>query len=54
MRKILLECGAGAAVLYFATLIVVSLSWPGYSHVTQYASELGTAARRDEARGRAG
>jgi len=44
MRKILLQCGAGAAVLYFATLIVASLTWPGYSHVTQYASELGTTA----------
>lgn len=43
-RKILLGCGVGAAVLYFATLIVASLTWTGYSHVTQLASELGSAA----------
>lgn len=44
MQKILLGCGAAASVLYFATLIGASLTWPGYSHVTQYASELGSAA----------
>jgi hypothetical protein len=44
MRKLLLECGVGAAILYFASLIIASLTWPGYSHVTQYASELGSAA----------
>jgi len=43
MRKLLLACGAGASALYFATLIGASLTWPGYSHVTQYASELGSA-----------
>lgn len=43
MRRILLGCGAAASVLYFATLIGASLTWPGYSHVTQYASELGSA-----------
>lgn len=41
MRRILLGCGVLASALYFATLIGASLSWPGYSHVTQYASELG-------------
>ncbi len=44
MRKILLGCGHGAAVLYFATVIAASLTWPGYSQVTQFASELGSAA----------
>lgn len=44
MRGILLNCGAAASALYFITLIAASLTWPGYSHVTQYASELGSAA----------
>lgn len=39
-----LLCGAIAAGLYFATVVIASLTWPGYSHVTQYASELGSAA----------
>lgn len=30
-------------VFYYAALIGGSLTYPGYSHVTQYASELGTA-----------
>jgi len=28
-------------VLYFGTLLVAAATWPGYSHVTRYASELG-------------
>lgn len=39
-----LFCGIIAAGLYFATAIIASLTWPGYSHVTQYVSELGSAA----------
>ena len=31
-------------VFYYIGLIGGSLLWPGYSHVTQYASELGSAA----------
>lgn len=31
-------------ILYFGTLLVAAATWPGYSHVTQYASELGSAA----------
>lgn len=31
-------------VLYFGTLLVAASTWTGYSHVTQYASELGSAA----------
>lgn len=31
-------------VFYYVALIGGSLTWPGYSHVTQYASELGSAA----------
>lgn len=33
-----------APVFYYVALIGGSLLWPGYSHVTQYASELGSAA----------
>lgn len=39
-----LYCGATGAALYFISLIVASLTWPGYSHVRQYVSELGSAA----------
>jgi len=31
-------------LLYFGTLFAAAATWPGYSHVTQYASELGSAA----------
>ena len=31
-------------ILYFGTLLVAASTWTGYSHVTQYASELGSAA----------
>jgi hypothetical membrane protein len=44
MTRVLLRSGVAAPVLYFATLIAASLTWPGYSHVTQYVSELGSAA----------
>lgn len=37
----LLPLGIAVPLLYFGTLIVASLTWPGYSHVTRYASELG-------------
>jgi hypothetical membrane protein len=33
-----------APVFYYVALIGGSLLWPGYSHVTQYASELGSSA----------
>ena len=33
-----------APIFYYVALIGGSLLWPGYSHVTQYASELGSAA----------
>jgi hypothetical membrane protein len=35
--------GVMVPVLYYTALIGTSLFWPGYSHVTQYASELGSA-----------
>lgn len=43
MTRTLLRCGIAAPILYFATVIATSLTWPGYSHVTQYVSELGSA-----------
>ena len=33
-----------APLFYYVALIGGSLLWPGYSHVTQYASELGSSA----------
>lgn len=38
--------GTAVPLLYFGTLLLSSLFYPGYSHVTQYASELGSAAAR--------
>src|SRR5262245_28180139 len=42
-ERALLIAGVLVPVLYYAALIGTSLFWPGYSHVTQYASELGSA-----------
>ena len=41
-----LRFGILVPVLYFGTLLVSSLLYPGYSHVRQYASELGSATAR--------
>jgi hypothetical membrane protein len=38
-----LPLGIIVPVLYFGTLLVAASTWPGYSHVTRYASELGSA-----------
>lgn len=43
MDRALLKAGVAAPILYFATVVVSSLTWPGYSHVTRYVSELGSA-----------
>jgi hypothetical membrane protein len=40
----LLRAGVAVPFLYYGALIVASLFFPGYSHKTQYASELGSAA----------
>jgi hypothetical membrane protein len=40
----LLAAAVAMPVLYYATLWGASLTWPEYSHVTRYASELGSAA----------
>lgn len=46
LHRVLLRAAIAVPVLYFATLIVASLLYPGYSHLTQYASELGSATAR--------
>jgi hypothetical membrane protein len=44
-REVLLaRLAVAVPLLYFGTLLVAAATWPGYSHVTQYASELGSAA----------
>lgn len=40
-ERILLTAGIAVPILYYANLLVSSLFYPGYSHITQYASELG-------------
>jgi len=37
----MLPLGIAVPLLYFGTLLVAASTWPGYSHVTRYASELG-------------
>src|SRR5215218_8841807 len=44
--RILLLAGIVIPVVYFGLLIIAPLLYPGYSHVTQYASELGSADAR--------
>ena len=44
LERALLTTGLAVPVLYFSALIGAASTWPGYSHVTQYASELGSAA----------
>jgi hypothetical membrane protein len=41
--RALLWCAVCVPLLYFGTLLLSALFFPGYSHVTQYASELGSA-----------
>lgn len=44
MEKMLLKFGVAVPIIYFGTLLFAPLLYPGYSHRTQYASELGAAA----------
>lgn len=46
LERTLLSAGVAASILYYGNLIVSSLFYPGYSHVTQYASELGSSSAR--------
>ena len=41
LEKSLLNAGIAVPLIYFGNLILTPLFYPGYSHVTQYASELG-------------
>jgi hypothetical protein len=43
MRKVLLTAIIAIPVLYYFALFVGAATYPGYSHVTRYASELGAA-----------
>jgi hypothetical membrane protein len=42
-ERALLIAGVLVPVLYYTALLATPLFWPGYSHVRQYASELGSA-----------
>ena len=44
--RVLLIAGVAVPILYFSTVIASSFAYPGYSHLTQYASELGMAGTR--------
>jgi hypothetical membrane protein len=41
LEKSLLHAGIAVPLLYFGNLVLTPLFYPGYNHVTQYASELG-------------
>lgn len=41
-QRNLLRCAVAAPIFYFGTVLVASMFFPGYSHVRQYASELGS------------
>ena len=41
LTRPLLLLGIAVPALYFGTLLLAASTWPGYSHVTRYASELG-------------
>lgn len=41
--KVLLMAGVAVPIVYFSNLLINSMLYPGYSHVTQYVSELGAA-----------
>lgn len=45
-EKTLLLAGIAVPFLYFGTVFGSALLYPGYSHVTQYASELGSASAK--------
>src|SRR5256885_12475767 len=43
IRKLLLAALIAVPICYYFALIVGAATYPGYSHVTRYASELGAA-----------
>lgn len=44
--RLLLWAAVAVPILYYGTLLVASQLYPGYSHATQYASELGSSSAR--------
>lgn len=44
LASLLLRIGVLVPIVYYAALAAASLAWPGYNHMTQQISELGTAA----------
>lgn len=44
MKRLGLFLGVLVPVLYYGAVFGAASTWPGYSHATQYASELGSAA----------
>jgi hypothetical membrane protein len=40
-ESMLVVSAVAVPVLYFGVMLVAAATWPGYSHVTQYVSELG-------------
>lgn len=44
-RRPLLLAGVAVPILYFGSMLAASALYPGYNHLTQYASELGMADR---------
>jgi hypothetical membrane protein len=47
--RVLLLAGIAVPVAYFGLLIIAPLIYPGFSYVTQYASEMGSAGARHPA-----
>lgn len=41
LARLVTPLGIAVPALYFGTLLAAAATWPGYSHVTRYASELG-------------
>ena len=41
-QRILIACGIVGPIFYTIVLFILGALWPGYSHLTQYMSELGS------------
>jgi hypothetical membrane protein len=39
----MLACGFAGPIIYASTVFILGLLWPGYNHVTQFMSELGSS-----------
>jgi hypothetical protein len=40
------SCDVAIPALYFGTLVVAAMLYPGYNHMAQFASELGSSSAR--------